>query len=183
MYIYFDCRSTLNWTNCYFGFVYHICYPNSSIGSYRYFYIDKKITNSDNGNVCSCLCTNVYLFQIMLETPTPWLKSFKLACHPATSIGLYRHLASDRGFFDMIAEAYVKLARSHVKFFGSQEGVVYDPLLRAFVQGSIGALELCHNVGEHHTRHLIKAICSSFKADHPEFKAAGGVLFALLVPR
>ena len=146
-------------------------------------YIDKKITNSNNGNVCSCLCTYVYLFQIMLETPTPWLKSFKLACHPATSIGLYRHLASDRGFFDMIAEAYVKLARSHVKFFGSQEGVVYDPLLRAFVQGSIGALELCHNVGEHHTRHLIKAICSSFKADHPEFKAAGGVLFALLVPR
>ena len=148
----------------------------------------KKLNIPANPLTCDCrknvqTTSLVYLFQIMLETPTPWLKSFKLACHPATSIGLYRHLASDRGFFDMIAEAYVKLARSHVKFFGSQEGVVYDPLLRAFVQGSIGALELCHNVGEHHTRHLIKAICSSFKADHPEFKAAGGVLFALLVPR
>ena len=95
-------------------------------------------------------------FQVMLETPSPWLKSFKQACHPATAIGLYRHLASDRGFFDMIANAFVDLAKKHVKAFGSHEGVVYEPLLKAFVQGVVGALELCHNVGEHHTRHLIR---------------------------
>lgn len=98
------------------------------------------------------------LKQIMLETPTPWLKTFKQACHPATPIGLYRHLASDRGFFDMIANSFVDLAKKHAKAFGSHEGVVYEPMLRAFVQGAIGALELCHNVGEHHTRHLIRLV-------------------------
>jgi hypothetical protein len=44
-----------------------------------------------------------------------WVEHFKHACHPATTIGLNRHVASDPGFFKLICHVFVqKLLRSHV---------------------------------------------------------------------
>jgi hypothetical protein len=32
-----------------------------------------------------------------------WVQHFRLACHPATTVGLHRHLACDRGFFNLVS--------------------------------------------------------------------------------
>lgn len=45
-----------------------------------------------------------------------WVETFKHACHPATTVGLVRHLASDPGFFKLVCHMFVqKLLRSHVR--------------------------------------------------------------------
>ena len=112
-----------------------------------------------------------------------WINHFRTACHPATEVGLYRHLASDRGFFDILADHFVRLARHHVPTYGSEIGMNYDHILKFFLSTMIGALNLCHNIGEHQTRHLIRAISAAYKSGHPEFRATASVLMAMLVPR
>ena len=45
-----------------------------------------------------------------------WVENFKQACHPATTIGLTRHLASDPGFFKFFCQIFVqKIFKKHVK--------------------------------------------------------------------
>ena len=45
-----------------------------------------------------------------------WVENFKTVCHPATKIGLTRHLASDQGFFKLFCHVLVqKLIRYHIK--------------------------------------------------------------------
>ncbi len=45
-----------------------------------------------------------------------WVEHFRHACHPATSTGLQRHLASDPGFFKMMCQLFSQhLLRDHVK--------------------------------------------------------------------
>ena len=44
-----------------------------------------------------------------------WVENFKHACHPATSVGLVRHVASDLGFFKLFCHVWVqKLLRHHI---------------------------------------------------------------------
>ena len=44
-----------------------------------------------------------------------WVENFKHACHPATSVGLVRHVASDSGFFKLFCHVWVqKLLRNHI---------------------------------------------------------------------
>ncbi len=45
-----------------------------------------------------------------------WLAAFREACHPATTIGLRRHLAADRGFFALVCQWAVKVHRHMVRF-------------------------------------------------------------------
>ena len=48
-----------------------------------------------------------------------WVENFKAACHPATKVGIARHLASDPGFFKLFCHVFVqKLLRSHIKRYG-----------------------------------------------------------------
>ena len=45
-----------------------------------------------------------------------WSENFKTSCHPATKVGLARHLASDQGFFKLFCHVYVqKLLRGHIQ--------------------------------------------------------------------
>ena len=45
-----------------------------------------------------------------------WMENFKTACHPATKVGIARHLASDPGFFKLFCHMFVhKLLRGHMK--------------------------------------------------------------------
>ena len=45
-----------------------------------------------------------------------WVENFKTACHPATKVGIARHLASDPGFFKLFCHMFVqKLLRGHIK--------------------------------------------------------------------
>ena len=45
-----------------------------------------------------------------------WVENFKAACHPATKVGIVRHLASDQGFFKLFCHMYVhKLLRNHIQ--------------------------------------------------------------------
>ena len=44
-----------------------------------------------------------------------WVENFKHACHPATEVGLMRHLATDQGFFKLFCHMWVrKLLRHHI---------------------------------------------------------------------
>ena len=44
-----------------------------------------------------------------------WMENFKTACHPATKVGIARHLASDPGFFKLFSHVFVhKLLRGHI---------------------------------------------------------------------
>ena len=44
-----------------------------------------------------------------------WMENFKIACHPATKVGIARHLASDPGFFKLFSHVFVhKLLRGHI---------------------------------------------------------------------
>ena len=45
-----------------------------------------------------------------------WMENFKTACHPATKVGIARHLASDAGFFKLFCHMFLhKLLRGHIK--------------------------------------------------------------------
>ena len=45
-----------------------------------------------------------------------WAENFRQACHPATLVGLTRHLASNPGFFKFFCQIFTqKILRSHVK--------------------------------------------------------------------
>ncbi len=44
-----------------------------------------------------------------------WMENFKSACHPATTVGLTRHLASDQGFFKLVCHVLLhKILRGHI---------------------------------------------------------------------
>ena len=44
----------------------------------------------------------VYLFLSEQEDHPRWVQHFRLACHPATTVGIHRHLACDKGFFNLV---------------------------------------------------------------------------------
>ncbi len=54
-----------------------------------------------------------------------WLGPFKQACHPATSLGLRRHLAADRGFFRLVCEWALRVGR-HMARFGQEDVGAYS---------------------------------------------------------
>ena len=54
--------------------------------------------------------------QTQNEDYPKWVENFKMACHPATKVGMTRHLASDDGFFKLFCSIYVqKLFKGHIR--------------------------------------------------------------------
>ena len=117
------------------------------------------------------------------ESRPRWVEHFRSACHPATTIGLHRHIACDRGFFSLMCEKFISVASNHVPKFGKDENVSYNGLVSCFVKAMVGALNLVASIGEHQTHLLMQAIVAALKCDHKEFRAAGSILFSVLVTR
>ena len=117
------------------------------------------------------------------ESRPRWVEHFRFACHPATTIGLHRHIASDRGFFALMCENFISVASNHVPKFGKDENVSYNGLVSCFVKAMVGALNLVGSIGEQQTHLLMQAIVAALKCDHKEFRAAGSILFSVLVTR
>ena len=117
------------------------------------------------------------------ESRPRWVEHFRTACHPATTIGLHRHLACDRGFFSLLCEKFISVARNHVPIFGKEENVSYNGIVSCFVKAMVGAFNLIAAISEQQTHLLMQTIVAALKCDHKEFRAAGSILFSLLVTK
>ena len=117
------------------------------------------------------------------ESRPRWVEHFRSACHPATTIGLHRHLACDRGFFSLLCEKFIDVARNHVPIFGKGDNVSYNGMIECFVKALVGALNLVGSISEQQTHLIMQAIVAALKCDHREFRAAGSILFSVLIPR
>ena len=117
------------------------------------------------------------------ESRPRWVEHFRSACHPATTIGLHRHLACDRGFFSLLCEHFISVIRDHVPIFGKEDNVSYNGLVACVVKSLLGALNLVGSISEPQTHLLMQVIVAALKCNHKEFKAAGSILFSALVPR
>ena len=92
------------------------------------------------------------------ESRPRWVEHFKLACHPATTVGLHRHLASDRGFFGLVCDTFISVTRHHVPLFQSysKNSVSYNGLIQCFVKCVLGALRLVGSISEQQTHHVMQ---------------------------
>ena len=117
------------------------------------------------------------------ESRPRWVEHFRSACHPATTIGMHRHLACDKGFFSLLCEKFTYIANNHVTAFGKEENVSYNGIVSYFVKAMVGALNLLGSISEQQTHLLMQVIVNALKCENKEFRAAGSILFSILVTR
>lgn len=115
-----------------------------------------------------------------------WIERFKHACHPATSVGLYKHVASDSGFFQLLCHtlANTLMKQQAKRHQNNAPDASYDKLAHCLTTSLVGGLNLCSGVlSQHQTYNLVRVILAGLKSKNCEFRASGTIMFAYLVPK
>ena len=112
-----------------------------------------------------------------------WVENFKHACHPATTIGLVRHLASDSGFFKLFCHIWHGHLKHHMSKFENELGVTYDHVIHFLTTIMVKALNILNVVSDQQVLSLLEVILAGIKSQHKEYRSGIVILFASLIPR
>ena len=81
-----------------------------------------------------------------------WLEGFKRACHPATKIGILKHIACDKGFFKLYCD-FMLTVNKHLAKYPLANG---DLVTYFFASSVLSALDTVGNISEHQTYCLMQ---------------------------
>jgi hypothetical protein len=129
---------------------------------------------------------DIYRTSVEAITETPggaskypnWFRQFKACCFPTTKQNLFRHCASDRGFFKLLCDLMVRHGQHTAKYPSSK----IQRSCTMFVMTMLGTLENCENVGEQHLN-LMQVILAGFKSDNEELLSTSHIMLSFLLPR
>ena len=111
--------------------------------------------------------------------PVFW-PAFVRNCTPCTRIGLRKNLATDRGLFAFLCDAFMSFIRVG-KHFGAEN---VDLFAAFFVSLVLETLDAQTAVSESQVHGLVRVIVSGLKAGNSdEFRAAAATLFVRVLPR